>query len=120
MSKLDKNKTTSALVTLNESEIKKAIKEKNLKSAKELLTELNDSFYSFRNRTSIPSQWIPGSFAIIQEAFSENDQLINSTMKLVRYKVRDFHWNRIEAMYKEGGSDINKEENLKVLQSFFA
>ncbi|QEN09542.1 AMP-dependent synthetase [Oceanispirochaeta crateris] len=116
----EQKKTTTALVTLNESEIKKAIKEKNLKTAEELFAELNDSFYSFRTRTSIPSQWIPGSFAIIQEAFSENDQLINSTMKLVRYKVRDFYWNRIEAMYKEGGSDINKEENLKVLQSFFA
>jgi long-chain acyl-CoA synthetase len=115
----EQRKFTSALVTLDEEEVKKSIKEKGIQSAEVLLDILILSFNSFKDKTSIPSQWIPGSFCLIEEAFSEKDQLINSTMKLVRYKVRDFYRTQIEGMYEESGSDINKEGNLKVLKKLF-
>ena len=114
----EQKKFTTALITLNEDEIKKAIKGKGLKSAEEILTVITESFYSFRSGTTLPPQWIPGTFAIIKDEFSEKDQLINSTMKLVRYKVKDMYLERIEGMYQEGGSDINKEKNLEVLRSY--
>lgn len=112
-------KFTSALITLNEDEVKKLIKSGKASTASEVLGTIKESFYSFKSNSSIPSQWIPGTFAIIEEAFSEKDQLINSTMKLVRYKVRDFYQDRINRMYEASGSDIMNEENLKIIRSLF-
>ncbi|MDC7234601.1 MAG: AMP-binding protein [Spirochaetales bacterium] len=115
----EQQKFTSALITLNEDEVKKALKSGKASTAEELLTLIKDSFYSFKDKSSIPPQWIPGTFAIIEEPFSEKDQLINSTMKLVRYKVRDFYMDRINSIYEGAGSDIMNEDNIRVLKSLF-
>ena len=76
--------------------------------------ELETSFYAFRNNgIEIPGQWIPSTFAVIEEEFSEANQLINSTMKLVRHKVRDFYKDRIELMYSD--ESAHRQANLDVL-----
>ncbi len=115
----EQRRYTSALITLNEEEVKKALKEKGITTAEEALQLINDSFYSFRDESRIPSQWIPGTYAIIEKEFSEADQLINSTMKMVRHKVREFYRDRIEGMYSGAGSDIKNEENLNALRNLF-
>jgi len=115
----EQKKFTSALITLNEDEVRKAIKSNGIKNSQELLDHISESFYRFKEKTSIPGQWVPGSFAIIEKAFSEEDQLINSTMKLVRYKVRDFYSDRIEGMYDESGNGVNKKLNIEVLEKLF-
>ncbi len=115
----EQKKFTSALITLNEDEVKKLIKSGKFSSSSEILEVIKESFYSFKSSSSIPAQWIPGTFAIIEEPFSEKDQLINSTMKLVRYKVRDFYIDRINSMYDGQGSDIMNEDNLRIIRSLF-
>ena len=115
----EQRRYTTALITLNEEELKKACKENGITSAEEALQMLSDSFYNFKDSSNIPHQWIPGTFAIIEKEFSEADQLINSTMKMVRYKVKDFYMERIEGMYSGAGSDIKNEENLNALRNLF-
>lgn len=115
----EQRRYTSALITLNEEEVKKALKEQAISTADEALQMISDSFYSFRENSSVPHQWIPGTFAVIEKEFSEADQLINSTMKMVRHKVRDFYLDRIEGMYSGAGSDIKNEENLNALRNLF-
>ena len=115
----EQRRYTSALLTLNEDEMKKAIEEQGITTAEEALQMLRDSFYSFQKSSSIPHQWIPGTFAIIEKEFSEADQLINSTMKMVRHKVKEFYLDRIEGMYTDAGSDIKNEDNLNALRNLF-
>lgn len=110
----EQSKTTTALITINTSLLKARAEEKGITSAGELLAELESSFYAFKDKgADIPLQWIPSTFAIIEEEFSEADQLINSTMKLVRHKVRDFYKDRIELMYSDEAA--HKKANLDVL-----
>ncbi len=71
-------------------------------------------FEAYRNvakgEKTIPPAWRPAVFEIIPKTFSEDDQLVNSTMKLVRHKVVEFYADRIEAMYAD--LDIKNERNL--------
>ncbi len=107
----EQSRTTTALITVNAALLKSAAAESGAGTPEAVLKLITDSFYSFRNSDcGIPSQWIPSTFALIEESFSEENQLINSTMKLVRHKVRDFHKDRIALMYND--EDAHKKANL--------
>ncbi len=116
----EQKKYTTALVTLNEASVMELIEGNKLTTADEVLKAIHDSFYSFKeNGTRIPPQWIPSTFAILADAFTEEHQLINSTMKLVRYKVHNFYSDRIEAMYSSSESDYYNETNRQVVRTLF-
>lgn len=54
-------------------------------------------------------------FAIIVKPFSEDDKLVNSTMKLVRYKVIEFYSQRIAQIYEEE----NDSRNIEAIRELF-
>ena len=115
----EQQKYTTALITLDEGAVKKEIRSKGINTAEEALNMLEESVFSFRKKTNIPSQWIPSTFTIIEEPFSEKNQLINSTMKLVRYKVRDFYLDKIESMYGSNGRDLKSPANREAMKNLF-
>ena len=110
---------TTALVTLQEDLVKKLIAEEDLKTPESVLRRLNDVFRAYEPIAlkSIPSQWIPSRFAIIEAPFSEADGLVNSTMKLVRYKVFEQYKKRIDEMY--GSEQLNEQKNLEAIKRLF-
>ncbi len=63
-----------------------------------------------------PERWLPASFALIGEPFSEANGLVNSTMKVVRGKVEERYANRIDYIYTPGGKDPVNEPNLSVFR----
>jgi len=115
----DHRKFTTALITLNEDNVRIMIKEKNLSTPEEILSAIKESVYSFKEHVAdtIPSQWIPAAMEIIPKPFSEEDKLINSTMKLVRYRVTEFYSERIEQMYKD--NDFMNKRNLETVRDLF-
>ncbi|MBI9104073.1 MAG: AMP-binding protein [Spirochaetales bacterium] len=115
----EQRKFTTALVTLNESEVKSIIKRDGLTEVDQVLKAIYESLYSFKNNNcTIPSQWIPHTMSILKEPFSEEQKLINSTMKLVRFKVAEFYKDRIEAMYGEESEFFN-DGNRAVVKELF-
>ena len=79
---------------------------------------IKKSFYAFQNDASyknkFPQQWIPSVFAILPEIFTEQNKMVNSTMKVVRFKVLEVYKNRIERMNTPEGKNSD-EENLQIL-----
>jgi long-chain acyl-CoA synthetase len=109
---------TAALVTLQDDVAKRLIEEKGYKDAESALDAITESLRSYEKfATAIPNIWLPSRFAIIAKPFSEADGLVNSTMKLVRYKTVEFYKNRIDALY--AGEKENREENLKVIRELY-
>lgn len=107
----EQKKTTSAVVTVNVEKIKARVAAKGLLGRDAVYEELKGSFYDFKKtQHGIPGQWIPSTFAIVDEPFSEANQLINSTMKLVRHKVRDFYQDRIDLMYEDDSCHVDKNK----------
>ncbi len=112
----DHRNFTTALITLNTDSLKKLINEKQLSDPEDILKAIKESVYSFKDKVNdtIPSQWIPATMEIIPKPFSEEDKLINSTMKLVRYKVTEFYADRIEAMYND--NNFMNERNIAAVK----
>ncbi|MDF1567252.1 MAG: AMP-binding protein [Spirochaetaceae bacterium] len=117
----DQKKYTTALVTLEEGVCKALFKEKGVTSAESALDVLMSEFDAYRDADdggkTIPPAWRPAVFEVIPKAFSEDNQLVNSTMKLVRHKVVDFYSGRIDAMYSD--LNVKNERNIDAMKELF-
>ena len=113
----EQSPSTSALVTLQEEVVRNLMEEKALKTPQEVYQEVLAQLkgYEAQAKGVIPSQWIPSRFAIIVKPFSEDDKLVNSTMKLVRYKVIEFYSQRIAQIYEEE----NDSRNIEAIRELF-
>ena len=63
-----------------------------------------------------PERWLPAGLAIVDEAFTEQNGLVNSTMKIVRSKVEERFRERLEYLYSPDGKQVENSENLKALK----
>ncbi|MEA5029765.1 MAG: AMP-binding protein [Sphaerochaeta associata] len=114
----DHQMITTALVTLQEDVVTRMIEEKGCKSAEEALDMLVTELRSYEAQAgAIPNMWLPSRFAIIEKPFSEADGLVNSTMKLVRYKTAEFYKDRIATLYES--EEANRKANLEVIKQLF-
>ena len=62
-----------------------------------------------------PEAWLPTSIAVLDEAWTEQNHLVNSTMKVVRGKVETYFQDRIDYAYTAEGKELMNEKNLAAL-----
>ena len=67
-----------------------------------------------------PERWLPAGLAIVDEAFTEQNGLVNSTMKIVRSKVEEHFRNRLEYLYSAEGKPVENPENLVSLKKLLS
>ncbi len=79
-------------------------------------TELDQFRPGGRFENMFPQRWLPSSFAIVREGFTEDNKMMNSTMKIVRPKITEFYHERIQAMYTSEGKHIHNQQNKEVVQ----
>ena len=112
---------TTALIVPNKDNIKRALAEKNLdltteegrKAACDLVKADVDSFKKGGvNAGMFPERWLPSCFAVLPEAFTEQNGMMNSTMKVVRGKVEKFYKERIDILYTAEGKNLYEQHNL--------
>ena len=46
-----------------------------------------------------PQRWLPASIAILNEGFTEENHMMNSTMKIVRGKITEYYQEWINYLY---------------------
>ena len=63
-----------------------------------------------------PDRWIPAVYAIVDEHFTEQNGLVNSTMKVVRNKVEAYFKERIDNCYTSEGKQLHSEQNIASLR----
>lgn len=116
-------KLTSSIIVLNEQKVKKLIKDQETKSAAGLLDVINEEIKAFKSdpvyKAKFPSKWMPSLFYIAPEVFSEENKQVNSTMKMVRYKIEEDYNAQIELMYSANGSAKIKKENENTLNRLY-
>jgi long-chain acyl-CoA synthetase len=64
-----------------------------------------------------PHRWLPATFSIIEEGFTEDNNLMNSTLKLVRPRIHERFAERIGYMYTPQGKLLTNERNQKTVRS---
>lgn len=62
-----------------------------------------------------PERWLPASFALLAEPFTEQNLMVNSTMKIVRGRVEEHYAARTKGVYTTN-KDIYNSENIAALQ----
>jgi long-chain acyl-CoA synthetase len=116
----DHQKYTTALITLNKKAVEEMINTEGIKTYEALNKQLKNEMLLFSKQKEFqgkfPGKWIPSNFQIIAEAFSEDNQMINSTLKMVRHKITETYQNRLDLMYGAKAQDKAQLENIKVLQ----
>ena len=63
-----------------------------------------------------PDRWLPSAVAIVYEAFTEQNGLVNSTMKVVRSRVEEHFRDRLDALYTPEGKRPDSAQNLASLK----
>jgi len=75
-----------------------------------------DSFRDGGSRDGLfEKEWLPAAFAVLGEGFTEENHLLNSSLKLVRRKVQDFYKNRLDHLYTPEGKDPLNRRNRTII-----
>ena len=85
---------------------------------KAMLQKIQDEVNEYRNGKfagMFPEQWLPKAIAVLPEAFTEQNHMVNSTMKIVRGKVEEYYADRIEYAYTLEGKELFNEKNISSL-----
>ena len=67
-----------------------------------------------------PERWLPAGLAIVDEPFTEQNGLVNSTMKVVRNKVEAHFGDRLDYLYTPEGRSLKNAKNLASLKKIVA
>ena len=62
-----------------------------------------------------PDRWVPAVIALADEAFTEQNGLVNSTMKVVRNKVEQRYESAIAHAYTAEGKAIDNARNIEAI-----
>jgi len=120
----DHQKFTSALITLNKKAVEELIKKEQITTFEELNKGLKQEMLLFSKqlefKDKFPGKWIPSNFQIIGEEFSEENQLINSTLKMVRHRITERYQERLDLMYVKKAQELSMNENIIILKEIIS
>jgi len=119
----NQRKFTSAIITLDNINVKNLIKEENITSASDLYTAIENEIKKFKldrvYKVKFPNKWMPSLFLIAPEIFTEENKMVNSTMKLVRYKIEEKYQLDINDMYSPNGVEFTRVKNIATLKKMY-
>ena len=114
---------TIVLIVPNKEALKEYVKAQGVDPTTEagkkaMLQKIQDEVNEYRNGKfagMFPEQWLPKAIAVLPEAFTEQNHMVNSTMKIVRGKVEEYYADRIEYAYTLEGKELFNEKNISSL-----
>ena len=118
---------TVGLIVPNVSELKSVIKNHGLDplsdqgiefGIKQIEHEIKTHAGKGKHSGNFPERWLPACFAILPEAFTDKNQMLNSTMKVVRGKVAEKYAHTFKFLYTPAARksvNENNKMNLRVL-----
>ncbi len=121
----NQNTYTTALIVPNIEKIRALIKNKESdKEIKNAILKIENEINTFKTggkyENLFPQRWLPSTFAIAFEPFTEQNKLINSTLKMVRDKVSKHFQSEIDLCYKPEGRTITNETNMRNIKKLIS
>jgi len=65
-----------------------------------------------------PHRWLPAAIGILPAGFTEDNHMMNSTMKMVRGKITENYKQLIDFLYTSDGKDLYHKKNMENMRSF--
>jgi long-chain acyl-CoA synthetase len=121
----NQNPYTTALIVPNVASVKSWLSDKNIEAeddaAKEVIQLIESQIDQFlaggKFESMFPHRWLPATFSITSEGFTEENNLLNSTLKMVRPKIHERFKDRIAHLYTPQGKIITNEQNMKTIKT---
>ena len=88
-------------------------------SLKLIQTEIDKYKRDGEFANSFPERWLPATIAILPEAFTEQNHLLNSTMKMVRGKINERFATELQFVYTAEAKNIVNESNKAAMAKWF-
>lgn len=124
----NQNKYTSALLVPNTEALARWAKNKHIdlsdpKGLEAVLKQLGSEISQYKqggvHENLFPSRWLPAAITILDEAFNMDNQLLNSTGKMVRSKIIERHKVKIDYLYTPEAKNIVNPVNVEALKKIF-
>jgi long-chain acyl-CoA synthetase len=120
----NQNPYTTALIVPNKEAIRRWAKhhhadlkqesgQKNF--LKHLQHEINQYSKGGKHAGHFPDRWLPVTFALLEEPFTEQNRFLNSTMKMVRGRITDYYKELLNFLYTPEGKDIYNQHNKNII-----
>jgi long-chain acyl-CoA synthetase len=116
---------TVALIVPNQHALKLFLEEKNLTADSDegkravitlIESEVNEYRINGKYGNMFPQRWLPVAIGILEESFTEENGLMNSTMKIVRGKVMDKYQGLIDYLYTPDAKAVTNERNIEEVE----
>ncbi|MCF6240321.1 MAG: AMP-binding protein, partial [Bacteroidales bacterium] len=120
----NQNPYTTGLIYPNLNALKKAlhkikINPRSEEGQKIMLELIKSDIDQYQNggkyENMFPSRWLPSSLGIMDEPLSEQNHLLNSTMKMVRNRVVERYTELLKFLYSPKGKNILNQKNQETL-----
>ncbi len=117
---------TVALIVINRSMVKEFLLKHDLTpdsekgqevAIKKLKMEIERFLPGGDQGGAFPARWLPAAVAFLYEPFSEENKLMNSTMKIVRPAINEYYGDTLEYLYSPEGKDFLNHLNRKTIAS---
>jgi long-chain acyl-CoA synthetase len=79
-------------------------------------TDIDQYLDGGKYENMFPGRWIPAAVGIMQEPFTEENRMLNSTMKMVRNRVVERYKDLIDYLYTAPGKNVLNERNMETIQ----
>jgi len=123
----NQNPYTVGLIVPNKEALRKYLKENNLDfetdkgqelALKKIQLEIDEYKKGGKFEGMFTERWLPAAIAILGEPFSEENRMINSTLKMVRGKIVEFYKIRIDNLFQPDSKDICNHQNKNIISKF--
>jgi long-chain acyl-CoA synthetase len=124
----NQNKYTSAILVPNREALLRWANNKNInlsdiKGQEAVLHEIESVIEQYKQGgvygDLFPYRWLPAAVAIIDEAFTQDNALINTTGKMVRAKIVEYHKDKIDYLYTPEAKNIVNPRNIEAIKKIF-
>ena len=122
----NQNPYTIALIYPNTEAIKRWLIKENLAGDTEegqiailkmLEGEINEYRIGRKHEKMFPQRWLPAAIGVLPEGFTEDNHLMNSTLKMVRPKVVEHYKDLMVYLYTPEAKDICNQRNMEVINN---
>jgi len=115
---------TVALVVPNKEALLRWLKDRNLsprtpEGQEAALRLIDGEIGAFReggkHAGMFPARWLPAAVAVLGEGFTEQNHLLNSTLKMVRGRIVEYYGTRLEHLFTAEAKDIAHPQNRTII-----
>jgi len=86
---------------------------------KMIQNDINQFKKGGKHEGMFPERWLPATTAILPEAFSPENKMLNAQMKMVRGKINEHYEKELEYLYTPQAKSIENEMNIAALKKWF-